>query len=972
MTINFSTADLMNVETKAIIDPSVDINTLHLILFDENGMLVEVCEATKLGSSDHGDHASGRHYTVTLTTTDKPRIIHYVANCPLDQITYGHESSIIGNMFVDKNNREHSTEYETSYWARIEVPYILVEEKEEDGKTVTALHGTIINKFQHVPLLRNYAEITVTDATDDTFIFEGYTVYNILDRGTVAPYNRNLKPEPGFQNFFYWNTEAQENESYSYPQLTAAPYLYEGHVLSSANLISELPKDNGTVKIFKSNEPFYIYERKVSVMTDEEDKWKESPPHIIIKGQFKPQGSNTWNTYYYKMDLLYKIKDSDTGIDTEIKYYHILRNFMYQFNLTKVHDEGYKTLEEAIAGAAGNNISGSANAAKLTNISDNKGRLWVSYTDTTLVNNNTISLKYKYIPNYYDTTGDDYGVVQNDKVRFENIVGDVISGISGHDVAANDINDPNGIWDGYRKVTISVKEPEAGDVHYQVLSMKTNSANLNREIRYTLRETFNMTVECTPKVAANMLEPVHVDVKLPIGLTEDMFPLTLKMETIGKKIAPDATTNSIPVETGPSIIDVEGIKGTNSFYYVFTIPTFDDYKNKTVVDNTKIYSTYWLTTLAANASTIYVDNKYFNQASDSWENYSKTFSDVSITPTKIPYGVGMEASVSFTMPNNDNTPVTLEMTGLEYAGSRTLTVTPTDGSAANVSVTTSGSNKIVTVTGLTTSTATDDVKVYIDAEAYKYETLTAIRVINQFGVSGSGLGFNPSIITSTTDDLRGLPVEFTFTVPTYYDGMVVNVTLDGLIPNDDDRLKEVEGRAAIKTYTFEPNAEETTYTLQLKTINKDACTCSLTLESEKYYYETETLNIEQKVQTSVTYSGTINVTETLTFNSSLQTNDNQYKVNNASVTIDVDGASHIESGNLTYSKSTETIGSWWNQTYYITGLREFTIQNVSITGDNIDENTNVTITITVTSDRQQSGSRTVTYTNTIGELGLTR
>lgn len=845
--INFSTADLINVETKAIIDPSKDIQTLHLILFDENGMLVEVCEATKLGESDHGNHASGRHYTVTLTTTDKPRIIHFVANCPLDQVVYGHENSIIGNMYVDKNDRENKTKYETSYWARIEVPYILVEEKEEDGKKVNALHSTIIGKFQHVPLLRNYAEITVTDKTDDTFKFEGYTVYNIIDRGTVAPYNSNLKPEPGFQNFFYFNNKDNTNQNYTYPELINAPHHYEGHALQSAELITDVARnDDGTVKVFSSNEPFYIYERKVSVMTDEEEKWKESPPHIIIKGQFKPEGSETWNTYYYKMDLVYKIKDPETGLDSEIKYYHILRNFMYQFNLTKVHDIGYSSLDEAIAGAAGNNISGSANASKLTNVSDNNGRLWVSYTDTTLVNNNTISFKYKYIPNYYDEEGDDYLEIQNDKVRFENIEGDVIAEITGHNIESSDIDDEDSIWYGYRNVTVSVNEPVVGDVLYQVLSLKTNSANLTRDIRYTLREKFNMEVECTPKVAANMMQTVIVDIKLPIGLTEDMFPLVLKVETIGKTIAPDALANPIPVETGPSIIDLEGIKGTNSFYYVVTIPTHADYLRLSTVDNKKIYTTKWLTGIADNASTVYVDNKYFNQASDCWENYSKTFSGASILPDVVPFGIGREVSVSFTMPNNDDTPVTLKLTGLQDgAGNTTLTVNPTAGSAANVSVETSGANKVVTISGLTTTTISDPVSVYIDAEGYKDESLKAERIINQFGVTGAGLGFNPGTITGE-DDLRNLPVEFKFTVPVYYDNMEVNVTLDGLIPADDDPngLREVEGRSAIKTFAFMPGNAET-YTLKLKTINKEACVCSLTLEAENYYYETRTCQVSQ-------------------------------------------------------------------------------------------------------------------------------
>lgn len=827
--VEFSTAELLNVETKAIIDPSVGIHTMHLVLFDENGMLVEVCEATLHADSDHDDHASGRFYTVTLTTTDKPRIVHFIANCPVDQIIYGHEASVIGNMYVDKNDSEHRTEYETSYWARIEVPYILVEEKTENDKVVTSLHNTIINKFRHVPLLRNYAEITVTNL-DPNFQFDGYTIYNVIDRGTIAPYNKNLQPEPGFQNFIYTATDVdpetgaqtQTTAGYLYPQLTSAPHFYEGHFLASSELITDLPKNqDGTIRIFKTNEPFYIYERKVSVMTDEEHKWLESPPHIIIKGKLKE--GNTWNTYYYKMDLVYKIKDPDTGIDTEIKYYHILRNFIYQFNLTKVHDAGYKTLEEAIAGAAGNNISGSTSTSKLTNISDNVGRLWVSYTDTTLVDNSTISLKYKYIPNYYDDERDDFRQVQNQNVTFENIVGDVISGIS---VNQNDIT--SGTWAGYRDVTISIENPQS-TVLQQVLILKTNSANLNRSIRYTLRQKFNMVVECTPRVAPSIEEPVEVDVKLPIGLTEDMFPLVLKMETLGKTISPDATKNSLPVEVGPSIINQEGIEGTNSFYYLLTIPTFADYSNKTTVDNRKIYTTHWLTGMANNASTVYVANKYFETNNDSWINVNYAFSDVRVVTENIPKGLDRDVSITFTKDASDNQQrqVTITFDGMTYNGNTTYTV--------NLPANT----KTYTLAGVKTTTVDSKVGFTVDATDYQIAAATSSdRVGNRF----ENVGFNPGSV----DVQAGLPVSFNFTLPAYYDGMEINVTLDGLAPADDETRLEApaDGRSAIKSYIFRPTGGGA-QTLKLKTQNKEESTCYVTLEAEKYYYETVTTPLIQ-------------------------------------------------------------------------------------------------------------------------------
>ena len=57
------------------------------------------------------------------------------------------------------------------------------------------------------------------------------------------------------------------------------------------------------------------------------------------------------------------------------------------------------------------------------------------------------------------------------------------------------------------------------------------------------------------------------------GMTEDMFPLALNMETLNRTLSPDATKNTIPVTAGPSII--EDRKDELSYYYTWTIPTLD-------------------------------------------------------------------------------------------------------------------------------------------------------------------------------------------------------------------------------------------------------------------------------------------------------------------------------------------------------------------------------------------------------------
>ena len=836
-TITFSTADL-EPETRGVVDPSVEVETLHLIVFDENGMLVEVCEAKELGSSDHDGHVGGKHYSVTLTVTEKPRIIHYVANCPVNQVVYGHETSIIGNMFVDRNGSEGAkTVYETSYWARIEVPYILVEEKEEkqeDGtiKKVLSLVGDIKNEFMHVPLLRNYAKITVTqNENDKTFDVLGFTVYNLLDRGTVAPYNSNTQQ---FQSFF--KRDGENITNYLYPEMYKE-FNYEGHALTSAKLITDLVtvKENGEdkVKEFKMGEPFYVYERKVSVMTDEEEKWRESPPHIIIKARYSDDGDAVKDTdpiYYYKMDLVYTEKD-EHGTE-EVKYYNILRNFMYDFNITAIHDVGYDSWEKAAAGAAGNNISGSSTTSKLTNISDNEGRLWVSYTDITLVTGKDVTFRYKYIPNYYGIEGGKYAKdeVQNGLVTFSNILGDVITGI---EIAENDASDE------WREVTIHVNEPS--DIsQQQILYLKTNNSNLNRQIRHTLRKKLTMEVECTPKVRNSILQPMTVDIKLPTGMTEDMFPLVLNMETYDRTLSPDATKNSIPVTAGTSIIDTDDRKGQLSYYYTVTIPTLDAYKALPNDGNMKVYSTYWRTNKADNASTFYVDNKYFNLASGSWQNYQYQFSNASCTTSAL--GVDQNVTISFEMADGAiNKPVTISLEGMTYTG----ILGGVNYTNATV-VTYTPSSKNVSISGFKTTTDVDPVSFTLDADNYNIlGPVVGDRQTYKFGGA-----FAETSLKAEAD----VEVDFTFNIsagalnalkslyPEAGDaGVPMFVTLDRMHPADDQLVySQIRAEGDRYIYRIKQSGKQT---IKLATTEAVGGICSVTLQAD--YFDTQTVTIQQ-------------------------------------------------------------------------------------------------------------------------------
>ena len=797
VTLTFSALLPSSPATKAMGDkPFVgqggDIKSMHLVIFDENGMLVETREAKIVKNyMDHDSdivdkegnnvpHLYETGFEVTLTVTDKPRIIHFIANCPLDQIAYGNEVTVIGDMYVEKDNDPATPE--TAYWARIEVPYIKYNEVVVDGEKQNVPVDEIKAYFKCIPMLRNFAQVVVTDATgdDDHFKFLGFSVYNTIDIGTVAPYNNTTQ---GFQSFL-----DTDGSKLSYPELTALNY--RGHALAAAELNTELPKDSGGNVIFYDeydpNDPdnplsvFYMYERRVSVKTDQEEDWDESPPHVIVEGEYNGK------IYYYKVDLVYDVIDDngtpdykDDDIVTDVKYYNILRNFRYQFTITAVAGKGYDTIEEAVRGFTSNNLSGSSTTSKFTNISDTKGRLWVSYTDTTLVNNNQVTLKYKYIPDLGELDSNNDPVINNEladaggHITLDDFVGGVIKA---YEVADADIS--SGVWAGYREITLTINEPRNTTVE-QTVTIRTKNVNLKRDVRYYLKQKFPLEIECTPKVAASINAPVELDIKLPVGLTDDMFPLDLAIEVYDMTLSPDASKNTLPVEVSASVIPLPEKEGKPTFHYIKTIEKKSDYDALQTVGNRKVFTTYWLTNTADNESTIYVVNKYFNVASDNFVN-AKAFVAASINPSQIAYGTGKSASISFTMDPNDadynSRTMTVTLNGLTHPDA----VTNADGTVT-LAVKPSG-NRVVTVNGFTTTSEDEEVSFTVEEEVYAPMTATATR-----------RGYAFTALTLPDRILRGIgrKVDISFTMDSEdddYADRVVEVSLDGLEDANGDNV----------------------------------------------------------------------------------------------------------------------------------------------------------------------------------------
>lgn len=811
-TVYFSIADpSVQTQTKLMGEDPTDIISLHLIVFDENGYYIETREASPATLETSDGHPYERGYTVELGQTDKKRIIHFIANCPIGQIAYGPEHQIISNLYVTGNN--------TAYWSRIEVPYI---KTKPDGQNLV---DEISSKFKCVPLLRNFAQVTALDEVPDTgehnFVMTSFAVYNTIDIGTVAPYNKSNQT---FQLFY-------DGDLYTYDELLANRY--EGHALSMATLDGTLVDGPGETDFIAPGQPFYMYERKISLSpTDNENQWDESPVHIIIKGKYNGSKKDT----YYKIDL---IRD----VDGAYQYYNILRNFKYEFILHEVRGPGYDTLSDAMKNPAGNNLAGATDTQGFTNLSDGKGRIFVSYTDTTLTSSDNIKLKYKYIPDLSKPN-----VVNNSLVTIKPALptnGTVIKSLvstSGPDA------------EGWTTLEFSIQPVKAITEKQEVRLFVSDNSNLHKNVNFRLQRPLTMGVVCNPKVVPyGVGENVNLQITLPPQLTEDMFPLDLAIETDKLSLGPDASQGqTLPVENGKSIIPG---KERQSFYFIYSIETYDDYlrvsgdgKNETVIN------TPWLTNTYESASYVVVFNKYFKVAGDYFVNVAGQelenpwLLNFGAELGRVKYGAGQTVDFEFNMSTLE--PVTITLTGLEPAVGSSLehvegniyTYNPTQAGVQTLQFRTTGDE--------------GEVSVVLEAASYATSTSSATQTRPYFIIDGTGFS-KASLGQSANEE-----VTFTFTLSDYEDGMIVDVALEGLVPADDKLAKVT--RDAV-TYRYEPKAPECV--LNLKTETSGAKTCSVQLSADEYYYnQSEKKTIEQKQKT---------VTSTLTFdNTSKRTSRN--------------------------------------------------------------------------------------------------
>ena len=495
----------------------------------------------------------------------------------------------------------------------------------------------------------------------------------------------------------------------------------------------------------------YLYERPVPTGDME-------PSFVIIYGKYiNPKDPSLSDDEkengimcYYKIDLM-------DGKD----YYPIFRNFKYQVHLRKITSRGYDNPRSAAESAGSANVSADVTASHLSDISDGTKRMaidpWMSYTfidgdpDTDEEGNPITELPtHLFVKFLDDITTDPVSINEDEASVWYELTPEDGSVIVDNNV---EIGSPatHGSEYGWRPIKFKVNQPDASVSRTQTLRIycqKNRSDKeeipLYRDIVLTLQSRQNMIVSCkNERVLRDTGVEQELDITIPSGLVQSMFPLIFTIEPQAMTLTAEYTTIADGTEVSMPVVYGGSINPNNQnpdnpsqvvkslFQFERTI-TWEEYNaQRTFIDEYdesrwKTFPCLFKTNCASSATQIWVANKYFNPASCSFSDY-RSFKNPKFT-TSIPKSMHASIPVSFGVykeqdENGDYVypDVYIKLEGLEWSNQTPVSpgvykLKPTDDDP-------SSKEKEVTLT-FNTSTQLGNVSVTLYTADDSYEPVT--------------------------------------------------------------------------------------------------------------------------------------------------------------------------------------------------------------------------------------------------------
>lgn len=665
--------------TKALGEES-QLENMYVAVFGGSGYLKEYTEATRTATgtyeytfqdndgNDVTKVVDQFTYTFSLPITNSSRRIHLIGNGPAS-IPFGRDYDVLPSILGDK---------ETGFWQMVTLANVSALQDSDGNYLCPDGNGgyrkreyptdpyvptnELDSKFTNVPLIRNWAKIELTAASPDSSHFTPYSfaVVNVPKQGTLVPYGG----DKGFITNY---------KDLSFDKLRKSPYNYAGNLPASVEFDHSIPDTNsfknptssllnpdGRVKAYSAthdaDDPMYaayLYERPVPDGTIE-------PTYLIIYGNYyraddpaltQAEKDAGGVMCYYKVDLM-----------SGGQYYPVLRNFKYQVRIDEISSRGHKTPEAAAAAAGSADVSADVNASHLPDISDGKRRMAIQpYMSKTFIKAQP-KKEQLYVVFYDDITGEN----PKPNMEPESVYWELDPETAGI-IKDVEIGDPVGLDEhgnapdnyGWRPISFAIASQEEARARTQTLRIKCLSKRypqpgdpkespLYREIVISLLPTQTMRVSCgDERVLLVKGTKQRIDVAVPDGLVESMFPLNFKIEAKNRSLTPDNSVagNVLPVVSDTSIID----KSKQSFYFQRTltweeynrIPSKLDYEDET---RWRTFSSHFKTNCAQSATEVYVANEFFHTTHTEFTNF-ESFSDPRFT-TSIPREVGGTVSVS--------------------------------------------------------------------------------------------------------------------------------------------------------------------------------------------------------------------------------------------------------------------------------------------------------------------------------------
>ena len=829
-----------SVATKAL-GQQPTLRNLMVAVFDASGYLLEYTYATEITLAT--ENATLYNYKVAVTQSDEPRIIHFIGNAP-EKLTFGVEETVL----ADVTSSIGANPDDGIYWCRREIPQISGTNSgggmalaEDDAMEVASpiyqADSQTRAYFSNVGLIRNFSQIQLSSGTSD-FVLEKYYVVGTPKEGLASAYNYSTGQFVNYYKGTGVTTKITETDGiidtvYTFnlgDAKTFAEIIAEGY---DANVLPAAAKFTLAESSVESN--WVANDASAYVYECEKPLRAEDAVYIIAYGEYKDG-----NNYYYKIDL----RDKNG-------YFPIIRNFKYTINITDVTRPGYDTVDKAATSAGSGDISTSLETKSLAYISDGVASLEVEYIEKYIVTPGDVTLEYKFLD---DVKTEHAGDPANMwiVVNKAGATGAAIAAINGNSYTVD-----QNITVSQNPGTLTITPTSLTDVpKSQTLTVFAKYVNddashiLQRTVNFIVQSKRTMLVSLAPSEVPNEAgSEFDVNISLPAGLSKSIFPLEFLIESGALSINPH--NDQMPVRSGTTLIDDSG---RSSFYFVKTFE-YDDYNPESGAVN--IVDCHFKTIKAQAETHIYAANPYFITAYDYQGTVSnldadgksvyldtyraETFSSLSFSSGSV--GVGENQPVDFTFNMSkipDNREVYVSLGNLMPASSETqLEYYGLEGNKAVYIFRpqyTSGTFQL--------QTAHFDDELSVDLSAYKFKPATKSVGRSLYHFDGS---FSKPALSGTAEQ-----VSYTFFVPYYYEGMVIEVEMKGLafnenkLPADWENWRDLGND--VYAVQYKPSGFLNAVTMNLITDISDISEpCTITVQSAGYETETNMISATQTI-----------------------------------------------------------------------------------------------------------------------------